>query len=260
MDTIEEFDKKVSESLKAYIRSQREGFDLNNLKENMSKDYARTRLSECDKAEKNFEEKKKIMVAFSARNIVNRIELTKGSIRRTYDNAYIGDAGIEGIVFKQAENVVEKYLHDNYAMKGIYDKYEWGEKIKNKMIQEIYESCGYNDKLPTIKELKQEDKDIEEAKKSGANEQEISERQKDLAKKKISIGLDPRFQTDENRQSIEGFPLIYSTDIQPITMKDLTKNALGEQNITKDEIDRAEMMETIQLEQQNSKEGVSLDD
>ena len=43
-------------------------------------------------------------------------------------------------------------------------------------------------------------------------------------------------------------------------MKDLTKNALGEQNITKDEIDRAEMMETIQLEQQNSKEGVSLDD
>ena len=74
MDTIEEFDKKVSESLKAYIRSQREGFDLNNLKENMSKDYARTRLSECDKAEKNFEEAKKIMVAFSARNIVNRIE------------------------------------------------------------------------------------------------------------------------------------------------------------------------------------------
>lgn len=45
-----------------------------------------------------------------------------------------------------------------------------------------------------------------------------------------------------------------------ISMKSLVKNALGRENIRLDEIDRADRLDTRKLTQENTKEGVDIDD
>ena len=256
---MDNFDEKLTRMMESYIKSQREGFSDEKYKD---EEFAKERLEQCGKVEQNMEEAKKIMVAFCSRNIVNRIAQSKGQIRHSMDNSYIANDSEEGLIFSQAEDLIEKYLRSD-EIKAIYNGYNWGEEIKDEMIQKIYETCGYTDILPTTKEMQEAEEKIDDMKKNGASQEEISEAKEKLAKEKVSVGLDPNFSVKEGRQTVNGFPTVFNADIKSATvsMENLTKNALGGNNeITKADLENAEKIEINELNQENTKEGVSLDD